>query len=619
RTRLNTSLTQLYLNSNSLSGTLPAEWSSISDVLTFLDVSRNCLSGDVSSSWPSAKLLTCDTKLRGNNNSACLRGASWPRVCDTSTPSRSDSRSQKTLTEFATSHSPTYSMQSTADTLAHSNHSFSRLSVSFSWHQSLPREQSISDSGEIAAEAAFTATTVAASAATTAATVSIMSGAGDPSQSMSLVILALLECSKNPPVSVGTYFISVFFGLGNVAMSLGNIGLAMVIGILHAVIARLMLSLQTVGSSDDDDPWLRLECAYFPGWTIKLQNILFPGSTVGGVAGAVASASSSETASCIIALVLVAAFIAVQIWIQQRVVLSSRATFVPYTTYSVGLLLERRFLFPSARWETAAIRRAFSPLIGAMKTGYSLLSMADLLLACCVGAVSGAYLGGACDTPLLAIVAALYFLLSCAFVDMRPCRLPLDTVIVPMNYFFLGCICALKYDGNRGADVVSGLQLTVSVLQIGRTLCTLYVTMYREPQLRLDDSPYTGVRSVDDDAEEHDDVDIPLLLYHAVATTATSSSGKFTEVTSIPHAPPGNSKEYIPPSLPSSVATPMDDNHFLANDLSGPNDTLYWDVNGHAIVKCDKIIQSSAHQHNELSGRFFDVPDYMLEDKRFEV
>ncbi|CUG90548.1 fibronectin type III domain-containing protein, putative, partial [Bodo saltans] len=56
------------------------------------------------------------------------------------------------------------------------------------------------------------------------ATAAIGALGGDPSSSISLVMLALLTCSHDPPVSVATYFVSLFFGLGNVAMALGNIG-----------------------------------------------------------------------------------------------------------------------------------------------------------------------------------------------------------------------------------------------------------------------------------------------------------------------------------------------------------------------------------------------------------
>ncbi|CUE61681.1 transmembrane protein, putative [Bodo saltans] len=193
------------------------------------------------------------------------------------------------------------------------------------------------------------------------ATAAVGALGGDPSSSISLVMLALLTCSHDPPVSVATYFVSLFFGLGNVAMALGNIGLAMGVILLHffgALILAKVSPSALVRAVDGPAPRGAFDrflpvasMCYFPSQSVKVLIMLLPGSVLGGVAGTIRGASGGDVAACAVAILLDVALFSALVLVQQRVVLP-RSEYVRYPQqYSVGYTVEKTVLFPSARWE----------------------------------------------------------------------------------------------------------------------------------------------------------------------------------------------------------------------------------------------------------------------------
>lgn len=190
---------------------------------------------------------------------------------------------------------------------------------------------------------------------------------------------------------------------------------------------------------------------------------------------------------------VVSAFV-LKVVVQRRVALP-RATFVQYKTVAVGTCFEKRFLFPAGRWEPMEVSQAFNPLIASMVPGYSQLLIVEMMLTCLLGMVSGAFIGGICDSPLLAIVGALHFTYCVFFVVARPHRLPTDRVCVPVIHLLTGVVCVLRYNDPRDVDgngVSSALQQFLSFVQVLSSLCTVVFHFCRESALRAGDQSTDG-------------------------------------------------------------------------------------------------------------------------------
>ncbi|CUI14183.1 GP46-like surface antigen, putative [Bodo saltans] len=336
-------------------------------------------------------------------------------------------------------------------------------------------------------------------ASSTSSIVGILSGGAAASSAASTAMLALLTCDAVPPINTVTYFVSVFFDLGLVAVALGNIGVVIAVGALQLVFVTLVHHRRMTAESISHthrhpllvDVYLEDSAlCRFPALTVQLMGLLLPGSLLGAF-GAILQhqPTTSTVVLCCIAVSCVVLAFALQVVVQRRVALP-RAMFVQYTTVAVGTSFEKRFLFPAGRWEPMEVSQAFNPLIASMIPGYSQLLIVEMMLACLLGMVSGAFIGGICDSPLLAIVGALHFTYCVFLVVARPHRLPTDRVCVPVIHLLTGVVCVLRYNDPRDVDgngVSSALQQLLSFVQVLSSLCTVVFHFCRESALRAGD------------------------------------------------------------------------------------------------------------------------------------
>jgi hypothetical protein len=359
---------------------------------------------------------------------------------------------------------------------------------------------------------------------------------GSASSASSTAMLALLQCTKDPPVTTATYFVSLFFQLGLVAVAMGNVVLILIAFILHAALVFCLMTLCTStpkdepasGETDPDgdarsrekrtkeeeeeedkkkkkkkkhsggdheatsgstvlDVWLpSMATLRFPAATINIMALLIPGSFLGATAGILNRTSAGDVITCIIALVCVFGLIVAQ-WVLQRHVVLPRVKYLPYRSFAVGSAIEQTLLFPRSRWEPLALHSAFNPLLSPLKPKYIMtFTTLELLLACAIGAVGGAFIGGVCDSPLLAIAASLQLLFGVALAVLRPHRMPFDRVLRPVIHLLLGTVCAMRYVDLTSATSET-LLLIVSGLQAVAGACNLYVALFREKKLRRGD------------------------------------------------------------------------------------------------------------------------------------
>lgn len=364
---------------------------------------------------------------------------------------------------------------------------------------------------------------------------SMMAGGG--SSASTTAILALLQCTKDPPVTTATYFVSLFFQLGPVAVAMGNVMLILVAFVVHATLVLALMKYRTssaaTGASstreggeegrsskssssgkkkskrkkfkrrqtddgiidnpkDDEVPWADLWLPYmsklrFPAVTINVMSLLIPGCFLGVTAGILNRNSTGDVVTCVIALLCTIGLIVAQ-WGLQRHVVLPRVEFMPYRSFAVGSVVEQKLMFPKGRWEPASMHHAFNPLLSPMKQKFvRVFTTLDLVLSCVIGVVSGAYIGGVCESPLLAMASALHLLYSAALVGLRPHRMPTDRVLCPVIHCLLGTICALRYI-DLNSETSDVLQIVVSSLQGLAGLCNAYVAIFREGKLRRGDA-----------------------------------------------------------------------------------------------------------------------------------
>ncbi|CUG20419.1 transmembrane protein, putative [Bodo saltans] len=466
----------------------------------------------------------------------------------------------------------------------------------------------------------------------TTAALNLLAGGSDVSSAVSVVMMSLLVCSDKPPsVSVATYFVSVFFDLGNVAMALGNVGVALAAIGLHLLFAWSIVkctpqlrSAATNNNNHLDDPHhsqmfddvylpalARCRC---PSWGLRFMSMLLPGSVLGAVAGVIVGAqtgAAGDVAGCIIALVCVGASLIAQATLLQQFVLT-RVVYQPYRVFRIGTEFEQRLLFPTARWEPVEFHHAFNPLISTMRSGCSLIVFAEPLLSCWIAVVSGSFLARECHVSLLVIAAALHFLYAATVAVLRPHRFPSDRLLVPLVYVLLGTTCALRYveDPTSPSEAIDKLQSTVSVLQLLKSLCSMFVAFYREPALRNGDPYEPPILSaifdrkdamqveMGDEWNEHgaydgvnDEEELALFLFDIAANIADDD-----DLGADDESPPVRPTQQLHTALPF-VAT--SDETFVPIE-----ENLFWDGHGNALVAVnnnagtgsDEVISSAASQ-----------------------
>lgn len=471
-----------------------------------------------------------------------------------------------------------------------------------------------------------------------AAIFSLLSGGGAAS-SISVVMLSFLQCSNHPPVSVATYFVSVFFDLGSAATAIGNVGLCYAVYFLQmtivAVVSRWKKAHPTVSAPAakegpefsqqiDEKPlppadshvvtlpaqlielMAQLRC---PSIGVKVASLLLPGAALGATVGLTSHASSAgDVGVCIVACLLVMSIIGAQVAALRLVVLP-HAIFAPYRHYVVGTMFEKRFLFPEARWEPMPLNQAFSPLMSTMREGFPMLLLVELLLACFIGVVSGAFIGGACDSSLLAIAATLYLLYGIVLAVLRPYRLPMDRACAPVVNVLLGIFCALQYADTRNATSSAGeaLQLAVSLLQVMRSLCSLFIVNVREGDLRCGD-PIDALHGGDETNHSKqivvvmlaEDEPMPLLEDAEMMPIAFEPheevEQRFTPVadqTMVPHEPDDN-----------MVEEAQEEDLMLLN-LGDLHEGNFWDERGRAVE--GSVEHAMMRGHNDLLRLFSEV------------
>ncbi|CUG83743.1 membrane-associated protein, putative [Bodo saltans] len=468
----------------------------------------------------------------------------------------------------------------------------------------------------------------------TTAALNLLAGGSDVSSAVSVVMMSLLVCSDKPPsVSVATYFVSVFFDLGNVAMALGNIGVAVTAIGLHILFAWSIVkctpqlrSAATANDNNDeqlvsrhcsqmfDDVYLpalaRCRC---PSWGLRFMSMLLPGSVLGGVAGVIVrvqTGAAVDVGGCVVALVCVGACDAGEVILLQQFVLK-RVVYQPYRVFCIGTEFEQRFLFPTARWEPVELHHAFNPLISTMRSGCSLIVFAEPLLSCWIAAVSGSFLAHECHVSLLAIAAALHFLYAATVVVLRPHRFPSDRLLVPLVYVLLGTTCALRYaeDPASPSEAIDKLQSTVSVLQLLKSLCSMFVAFYREPALRNGDAYEPPILSAIFDRKDAmqvetcdewnergaydsvNDEELALFLFDIAANIADDA-----DLGADDESPPVRPTQQLHTALPFVAAS---DETFVPIE-----ENLFWDGDGNALVAVnnnartgsDEVISSAASQ-----------------------
>jgi hypothetical protein len=398
--------------------------------------------------------------------------------------------------------------------------------------------------------------------------------------------------------------VSVFFDLGNAAMAIGNVGLVYAVLCLQIVVVWSVFRfrqqpdtiLQTRGVFRGRLLSImgQLRC---PSLTAKASSLLLPGSVLGITAAFCSSSTSAgDTGICVVACLLVLAIIGAHVAVQRLAVLPS-ATLTPYRVYVVGTVVERRFLFPEARWEPIEVNQAFSPLMSPMQEGYSLLLVVELLLACFVGLVSGAYIGGACSSPLLAIASSLYLLYGLALAVLRPYRLPVDRVCAPAVNVLLGVLCALQYSDTRNSarGAEEALQIVASVLQVLRGACSLYIVIVREGQLRRGDPAVVSPGASDEVSAKP--IDLAMLMEPSSAEELQDVTERREELDNDfdEGQEPLDSDEAGPPQIAASE-------NYLEPALLLLDDGTFWDDEGRAVVASSS--EALAHGDNDLLLHF---------------
>ncbi|CUG87927.1 Hypothetical protein, putative, partial [Bodo saltans] len=437
---------------------------------------------------------------------------------------------------------------------------------------------------------------------------SLLSGGGAAS-SISVVMLSFLQCSTQPPVSVATYFVSVFFDFGNTSMGLGNVGLIYALVSLQTTIVWLLLRFRDqqwspCNRNDRADRYLSaMALVRAPAVGVSAATLLLPGSVMGIVAGYVDESNSTtvDVILCSLALLLCLTIIAAEVVLLRTIVLPM-STFELYEEYSVGSKMEKRFLFPEGRWEPANIRQAFGPLMSSMRRDYPLLLNVELLLSCFVGLVSGLFIGGACATWLLAAASVMYFLYAIVLVVLRPHRMPLDRLCAPLIYILLGVLFSLQFSDTTGSSSASitttrqALQMVVSALQMIRNCCSFFIVNVREPILR-----------VGEDRFEENDVDARKQCRNEHLPTpfiTLLKCDEAVELTDICSRPYDVRDEDCPKEQQSNNTATN-----VLDDLMGvDDDQKYWDHDGRAVVSDDDnmSVRTSQLSNNSDLLHFFD-------------
>ncbi|CUG09602.1 outer membrane autotransporter barrel domain protein, putative [Bodo saltans] len=368
---------------------------------------------------------------------------------------------------------------------------------------------------------------------------------GDPSAAAAIAMVSMLSCSgSTPSLSRLSYVVSVFFDLGSIALSVGNLGLTAAIFVFHASFAwlllawrqrqrkqRVLLKRTSKGTSaenkmpaetspldelhqehhDSADTKTRLENeiadehivvpyesdeedirrqalgdARFPALTIKAATFLLPGCAY-GAAVAMSSSESNGGEVTIGVFILLAVMLSVLVMqlVLYRIVLP-QMTFAPYVLpYRTGFWIECKFTLPTGRWMPAVLRQSYQPLLGNRMGVFSKLSVVDFILVILLSITTGVGVGtngGSCSF-LPVLIAILYILHACALIVFRPHRLPVDRAIYPTIAALFGTLCLVKFYSPNADDAIDGLQMTLTVLQLVQMLCTLTV-MWREYQWR---------------------------------------------------------------------------------------------------------------------------------------
>ncbi|CUG48654.1 transmembrane protein, putative [Bodo saltans] len=222
----------------------------------------------------------------------------------------------------------------------------------------------------------------------------------------------------------------------------------------------------------------------FPAMTIFGAMYLLPGAVYGGV---VSITSGEDIAVGVIVLIAVGVLVVGSQVLLAKFVLPL-TFFEPYPCpHPTAFVFERVAMLPASRWVPESMERRFMPLLGTRSRAWSLLSVADLLLALCLSAATGVGVGtkGAACSVMPVLVAAIYFSCALLHIVLRPYRRPIDTFVFPAVWVLFGILCILKYMNTSGhEDLIDKMQLALSTLQLFQTACAV-VVFVRERQWRV--------------------------------------------------------------------------------------------------------------------------------------
>lgn len=306
---------------------------------------------------------------------------------------------------------------------------------------------------------------------------------GNPTAASALAMVGLLSCSgSTPALQSAGYFVSLFFNLGPAAVGGGNLGLIVAMLGLHYAVARvwmLGLGANTVPSMD-----VAMADVRFPAVTIFGAMYLLPGAVYGGV---VSITSGEDIAVGVIVLIAVGVLVVGSQVLLAKFVLPL-TFFEPYPCpHPTAFVFERVAMLPASRWVPESMERRFMPLLGTRSRAWSLLSVADLLLALCLSAATGVGVGtkGAACSVMPVLVGVIYYSCALLHIVLRPYRRPIDTFVFPAVWILFGTLCILKYTNTSGhEDLIDKMQLALSTLQLFQTACAV-VVFVRERQWRV--------------------------------------------------------------------------------------------------------------------------------------
>ncbi|CUE70659.1 transmembrane protein, putative [Bodo saltans] len=352
------------------------------------------------------------------------------------------------------------------------------------------------------AVAASTPTSDAAGVAVTAVTgaAAIVSAAASTGASIAL-LSSLGSCDDDRPKdTVMVYVLSPFYSLGAVAIALGNVGLAMALTALHALLVVLHHRC-TAHSQDAEDTeysslWVghyhrSMPALRFPTLSLRVWQLMLPGAVFGSVVSVLGDdvrvegirnlGESAMIAAGSIALITVGLYHILEGWYFMMKIVLPSLTFLLWPRDVASILLHStldRYLLPEGRWVPSEIAELVAvPLLPMRGVRLARLRFLDTVVTY-VLSVSAALsrsssTSDACSAfPM--VLAVMYFIHALVLVVFQPHRNPAERAAAPITDLCFGTMCLLKYI-NTGRDASSSLQLILSVIMIMSTVHSLWL------------------------------------------------------------------------------------------------------------------------------------------------